>query len=109
MSRPLEHSSLSWTGKGVLAALTGGAVMLSVFPGDCPVRPSPHRPPETLPAPLPVFQRPSPGQSPVSHTHRRLLQQRAEQADSGAGDELRAAGRLHSGTPSARGLRAAVV
>lgn len=68
-----------------------------VFAGDRAVWPPAQRPAETVSAALPVLQPPAPDQSAVPLPHLGLLQQRSQQGDPAAGDELRAAGFLHSG------------
>lgn len=65
--------------------------------GDRAVWPPAQRPAETVSAALPVLQPPAPDQSAVPLPHLGLLQQRPQQGDPAAGDELRAAGFLHSG------------
>lgn len=65
--------------------------------GDRAVWPPAQRPAEALSAALPVLQPPPPDQGAVPLPHLGLLQQRAQQGDPAAGDELRAAGDLHPG------------
>lgn len=65
--------------------------------GDRAVWPPAQRPAETVSAALPVLQPPAPDQGAVPLPHLGLLQQRAQQGDPAAGDELRAAGHLHPG------------
>ncbi|CAF98291.1 unnamed protein product, partial [Tetraodon nigroviridis] len=91
MRRPgLDHCSSP--GRGSF-----GTSRPSPLPGDRAVWPPAQRPAETLSAALPVLQPPAPDQGAVPLPHLSLLQQRAQQGDPAAGDELRAAGDLHPG------------
>lgn len=66
-------------------------------PGDSAVWPPAQRAAETVSATLPVLQPPAPHQSALPLPHLGLLQQPSEQGHPAAGDELRAAGYVHSG------------
>lgn len=66
-------------------------------PGDSAVWPAAQRAAETVSAALPVLQPPSPHQSALPLPHLSLLQQLSQQGHPAAGDELRAAGYVHSG------------
>lgn len=68
-------------------------------PGDRAVWPAAQRSAETVSAALPVLQPPAPHPSALPLPHLGLLQQPAQQGRPAAGDELRAAGHLHSGKP----------
>lgn len=66
-------------------------------PGDSAVWPSAQRAAETVSAALPVLQPPAPHQSALPLPHLGLLQQLPKQGHPAAGDELCAAGYIHSG------------
>lgn len=66
-------------------------------PGDSAVWPPAQRPAETVSAALPVLQPPAPHQSALPLPHLGLLQQPPKQGHPAAGDELCAAGYVHSG------------
>lgn len=83
-------------GPSEVARLTDPAGCVCVA-GDRAVWPPAQRPAEALSAALPVLQPPPPDQGAVPLPHLGLLQQRAQQGDPAAGDELRAAGDLHPG------------
>lgn len=67
------------------------------LPGDSAVWPSAQRATETVSAALPVLQPSTPHQSALPLPHFGLLQQPPEQGHLAAGDELCAAGYIHSG------------
>lgn len=66
-------------------------------PGDSTVWPSAQRAPETVSAALPVLQPPAPHPSALPLAHFSLLQQPSQQGHPAAGDELCAAGYVHTG------------
>lgn len=68
--------------------------------GDSAVWPPAQRAAETVSAALPVLQPPTPHQSAVPLPHLGVLQQPPKQGDPAAGDELCAAGDVHSGKTS---------
>lgn len=82
---------------GRLTGLVTGPTPCLCVPGDSAVWPPAQRAAETVSAALPVLQPPAPHQSAVPLPHLGLLQQLPKQGDPAAGDELCAAGYIHSG------------
>lgn len=93
-----------WVAVWLAQWLTGSAPRLCVL-GDSAVWPPAQRAAETVSAALPVLQPPTPHQSAVPLPHLGVLQQLPKQGDPAAGDELCAAGYVHSGKTARGGGR----
>lgn len=82
---------------GRLAGLVTDWLCAPCVPGDSAVWTPAQRAAETVSAALPVLQPPTPHQSALPLPHLSVLQQPPKQGDPAAGDELCAAGYIHSG------------